>query len=447
MNSITSRWIITTIQCYLKVCIVLTLFYSSVEAQVRFNMTFPDFSILNKTKNSEKNSKDSEFARAKIEFKERESTFDIEFLDQKDTIIKSTKTLELKQESEWLSNDGVDICVVRSSETNKRFILNFISSNQFNNQFWLSLAEIQGSNYERTGSIIHLKNFKTRETEIINFLSADGLSMYQYYTSFDNSLSQKKLSIARSYTEDSLTLSYTSQNAFSFEDQKWFRLFFPLGKPYFSTLTHRNISRNITFDNGIYTLVSDSVLSRNAFYGFSTGETNGYNTFRLSLFTPSNIEIISFKTNRKGSIDYVKNGVIFQGKKGINNILYELKFKIKNTPAEELEKTKIEVKEVITLPSKKVKISVWDNQQEDGDIISLSLNGEWIIRNLEVKKCPTTFYIDLPEKENYFVMKAENLGQVPPNTAAFQISSGDFNKQIILNSDMGKSEMVVFKTN
>ena len=75
----------------------------------------------------------------------------------------------------------------------------------------------------------------------------------------------------------------------------------------------------------------------------------------------------------------------------------------------------------------------------------MSLNGEWIIRNLEVKKCQTTFTIDLPYEENYLIMKAENLGSSPPNTAAFLISSGDSNKHIVLNSDMGKSEMIVLK--
>jgi len=44
-------------------------------------------------------------------------------------------------------------------------------------------------------------------------------------------------------------------------------------------------------------------------------------------------------------------------------------------------------------------------------------------------------------------MKVENLGSSPPNTAAFNISSGDFNKQIILNSDMGKSEKIILKRN
>ena len=103
------------------------------------------------------------------------------------------------------------------------------------------------------------------------------------------------------------------------------------------------------------------------------------------------------------------------------------------------------VKEVVNIPGKTAKITVWDNVREDGDIISLSLNGEWIIRNLEVQKCETTFTIDLPHEENFLIMKAENLGTSPPNTAAFLISSGDFNKQIILNSDMGKSEMIVLK--
>ena len=71
--------------------------------------------------------------------------------------------------------------------------------------------------------------------------------------------------------------------------------------------------------------------------------------------------------------------------------------------------------------------------------------GEWVIRNLELKKCKTSFILDLPYKENNLIMKAENLGKKPPNTAAFLIESGNFSKQIILNSDLGKSEMLLLK--
>lgn len=39
-------------------------------------------------------------------------------------------------------------------------------------------------------------------------------------------------------------------------------------------------------------------------------------------------------------------------------------------------------------------------------------------------------------------MKAENIGRTPPNTAAFYKQSVGISKEIVLNSDMGRSEMI-----
>ena len=157
---------------------------------------------------------------------------------------------------------------------------------------------------------------------------------------------------------------------------------------------------------------------------------------------PDNIEIISYKCNRPGKWKKDYNAATFYGDKGINNVLFEISYKIKNVAAKEIEKTSIALKEKISIPNKKTKVSIWDNNVEDGDIISLSLNGEWIVRNLEVKKCRTSFYLNLDPGENFLVMKAENTGSTPPNTAAFLIETDGFSKEIILNSDMGKSEMI-----
>ena len=111
--------------------------------------------------------------------------------------------------------------------------------------------------------------------------------------------------------------------------------------------------------------------------------------------------------------------MIFYGNKGINNVLFTISYRLKNLPAKEIEKTSVVLRERISVPASQTKVHIWDKNMEDGDIISLSLNGEWIIRNLEVRKCPTTFHVNLKQGENFLVMKAENIGKTPPNTAAF----------------------------
>ncbi len=99
-------------------------------------------------------------------------------------------------------------------------------------------------------------------------------------------------------------------------------------------------------------------------------------------------------------------------------------------------------KETLKIKSQKLTIAVWDNAGIDGDIISLQLNGKVILSNLRLDKCKTTFTIDLDPGENILIMKAENLGTSPPNTASFLFTTESFKKFITLRSDMGYSESV-----
>lgn len=111
-------------------------------------------------------------------------------------------------------------------------------------------------------------------------------------------------------------------------------------------------------------------------------------------------------------------------------------------------KSSLEGREIITAgevaaQEERIVLKFWDNSQEDGDIISLNLNGEWILRNFIVKKTPGEMILNLVEGENILILHAENLGESPPNTAAISITeNGERIKRVILNSDMGKSEAI-----
>lgn len=110
--------------------------------------------------------------------------------------------------------------------------------------------------------------------------------------------------------------------------------------------------------------------------------------------------------------------------------------------------SKLEGREIVTAgelaaKEEQVILKFWDNSQEDGDIISLNLNGEWILRNFIVKKIPSEIVLNLTKGENILILHAENLGASPPNTAAISITeNGERIKKVILNSDMGKSESI-----
>ncbi len=88
-------------------------------------------------------------------------------------------------------------------------------------------------------------------------------------------------------------------------------------------------------------------------------------------------------------------------------------------------------------------LQIFDHKEQDGDIISINLNGKWIIEHQELKNRPLKVKIKInPEVENYIILHAENLGKTPPNTCAITYYLNGRKKQVILNSNLNESEMI-----
>ena len=95
-----------------------------------------------------------------------------------------------------------------------------------------------------------------------------------------------------------------------------------------------------------------------------------------------------------------------------------------------------------TINNDTITLQIWDNNKQDGDIVSLKLNNEWILLNFPLKKEKHTITIPLKKPENQLMLFAENLGSIPPNTAAISINDNSTVKTFILNSDMKSSESI-----
>lgn len=95
--------------------------------------------------------------------------------------------------------------------------------------------------------------------------------------------------------------------------------------------------------------------------------------------------------------------------------------------------------------TKQITISVYDHKSEDNDTISLQYNGKWILKNYPLSNIPRKIKLTLQEKQlNYLLLFAENLGKIPPNTAA--ISFDGLNMEpIILRSDLKQCDVIYFK--
>jgi len=88
-------------------------------------------------------------------------------------------------------------------------------------------------------------------------------------------------------------------------------------------------------------------------------------------------------------------------------------------------------------------LQFFDHKKEDGDIISINLNGKWIIENQKLKNRPLHVKIKInPQVENYIILHAENLGTSPPNTCAITYYYHGKKKQVVLNSNLNESEMI-----
>ena len=106
----------------------------------------------------------------------------------------------------------------------------------------------------------------------------------------------------------------------------------------------------------------------------------------------------------------------------------------------EFEQREIEEQHTIVCRSPTVEIKLWDQLREDGDSVSLNFNGKWIVRHLALERKGTILTINLkPGEDNYLILHAENLGRVPPNTAAMQVNDGSRVHKINLRSDFKKS--------
>lgn len=106
-----------------------------------------------------------------------------------------------------------------------------------------------------------------------------------------------------------------------------------------------------------------------------------------------------------------------------------------------------EIAKTITTAEKTVKIDLYDNGEIDGDIVSVYHNDKLIASNKPLTHRPITFNIEIDENtpHNEFVMVAENLGSIPPNTALMVITAGSKRYELFLTSTEKKNAVVVIE--
>ncbi len=100
-------------------------------------------------------------------------------------------------------------------------------------------------------------------------------------------------------------------------------------------------------------------------------------------------------------------------------------------------------KNVINVDKQLIEIELFDYKIQDGDIVSINYNGDWIYKNISLETKPKKLKIKInKEGKNYILLHAENVGRRPPNTIGINIYKDDKKETFILQSDMEKTDLI-----
>jgi len=99
--------------------------------------------------------------------------------------------------------------------------------------------------------------------------------------------------------------------------------------------------------------------------------------------------------------------------------------------------------------SKTITIEVIDNNREDGDRITIFVNDTLIEYNLEVTKTPKVIEVALPDDKSRHkvVFVANNMGEIPPNTAKIRYTVDGVSYEEILFTNLRMNKYLEFINN
>ena len=111
-----------------------------------------------------------------------------------------------------------------------------------------------------------------------------------------------------------------------------------------------------------------------------------------------------------------------------------------------IKREKIFTKE-LDIVNSSLRLELYDNGEIDYDSVSLFLNNKLILPKtmLTHKAIRLTIQLDPSLEYNELSMFAENLGRIPPNTAALIVYDGKIRYETLLTSDLSKSATLKLK--
>ena len=92
-----------------------------------------------------------------------------------------------------------------------------------------------------------------------------------------------------------------------------------------------------------------------------------------------------------------------------------------------------------------IKLDLYDNAEIDGDTVSIYHNNRLVVSRAKLSAKPITLNVTVnagnPHHE--FVMVANNLGSIPPNTSLMIVTAGGNRHEVFISSTQQKNAKVI----
>lgn len=278
-------------------------------------------------------------------------------------------------------------------------------------------------------------------TDFIRYLSEDGIS-YKDYIKVDSKRTSTWHYIPKGKKPEEV-FSFTSPREYEFKallDERYNQIRFNQGS--FSLIredTMTNEDLIITDDR--YIFQNDYKSNKEGYYGFCAASPEGFEEVNYVWVFPKSFEVLSYEANVAGNWSFIDNTLSYTARE-VNNILFKIEYKLRDIEPLELKNRTVSLKDSMVVNNKLITIDIWDDSKVDNDIISLKVNDEWLVQYLEAKQEKITFKYVLRQPENYIILRADNVGEIPPNTTAIRVNDGTSSYMVVLDSDLGKSEAI-----
>lgn len=117
-----------------------------------------------------------------------------------------------------------------------------------------------------------------------------------------------------------------------------------------------------------------------------------------------------------------------------------IEFNDKNMPTT-INDRKVNIKSNIPVRATRLNLEIFDDEQEDGDVITLYMNNELILEKYSLTKQKKVIPIEISATEpNILILYAVNMGKNPPATVAIRILDGIVPQMINLSADPKESQ-------